>query len=107
MALYQRGRIWYADFYNGKQRVQVSTGTVKRREAEKFVALRISEVERGEFVRPAKIKLAELGRQYMHYAKANKRSWLRDQQILVHLNGALGNVLLPGITALPIERYKL
>ena len=87
--------------------MQVSTGTANRREAEKFVALRISEVERGEFVRPAKITLAELGRQYMDYAKANKRSWLRDQQILAHLKGAFGNVLLPGITALPIERYKL
>ena len=49
MALYTRGRIWYADFYNGKSRVQVSTGTANRREAEKFLALRISEVERGEY----------------------------------------------------------
>ncbi len=43
----------------------------------------------------------------MDYAKANKRSWLRDQQILTHLNGAFGTMLLPDITAgLPIERYK-
>jgi integrase len=107
MAVYRRGRIWYADFYNGKARMQVSTGTANRREAEKFLALRISEVERGEFVRPAKITLAELGQQYMDYVRANKRSWLRDQQILAHLNCAFGNMLLPDITVLPIERYKL
>ena len=107
MALYQRGRIWYADFYNGKSRVQVSTGAANRREAEKFLALRIAEVERGEFVKPARITLAELGQQYMDFAKANKRSWLRDQQILTHLNAAFGTMPLPEITVLPIERYKL
>ena len=42
----------------------------------------------------------------MDYAKANKRSWLRDSQILKHLNGAFGNRLLTDVTALPIERYK-
>jgi integrase len=69
-------------------------------------ALRISEVERGELVRPAKITLAELGQQYMDYARANKRSWLRDQRILVHLNNAFGNMLLPDITALPKNPVK-
>ncbi|HTX35082.1 MAG TPA: site-specific integrase [Bryobacteraceae bacterium] len=107
MALYRRGQIWYADFFNGTARVQVSTGTANRREAEKFLALRISEVARGEYVKPARITLAELGKLYMDYAKANKRSWLRDQQILTHLNAALGTMPLPNITALPIERYKL
>jgi len=107
MALYQRGRIWYADFYNGKQRVQVSTGTANKREAEKFLALRVSEVERCEYLKPARITLAELGQQYMDYAKAHKRSWLRDEQILRHLNVAFGDMLLPTITALAIERYKL
>jgi hypothetical protein len=43
----------------------------------------------------------------MDYAKANKRSWLRDQQILTHLNRTFGPMLLPDITALPIEPFKL
>jgi len=107
MSLYQRGRIWYVDFYNGKSRVQISTRTANRREAEKLLALRVSEVERGEYVKPTRITLAELGAQYMDYAKANKRSWLRDQQILTHLNDAFGTMPIPDITALPIERYKL
>ena len=106
MALYRRGRIWYADFYNGRARLQVSTGTGNKREAEKFLALRVSEVERGEYARPIRITFAELGKQYMEYANVNKRSWLRDQQILKHLDDAFGNMLLPDITALPIERYK-
>ena len=90
MALYQRGRIWYADFYNGQKRVQVSTGTANKREAKKFLALRVSEVERSEYFKPSRITLAELGQQYMDYAKAHKRSWLRDEQILRHLPAAPG-----------------
>lgn len=34
MALYRRGRVWYADFYVHGKRVQESTGTANRREAE-------------------------------------------------------------------------
>jgi len=81
-----------------------------RREAARAIYNRYGqqpEVERGEYVKPARITLADLGQQYMDYAKANKRSWLRDSQILKHLNGAFGNRLLTDVTALPIERYKL
>jgi hypothetical protein len=42
--IYQRGRIWWADYRNNGKRVQESTGTANRREAEKFLALRVSEV---------------------------------------------------------------
>jgi hypothetical protein len=57
MALYQRGRIWYADFYADGKRVQESTGTANRREAERFYASRIAKIERGEYAKPAKITL--------------------------------------------------
>jgi hypothetical protein len=72
MSLYRRKQagIWYADFYDGKSRSQFSTGTANRREAEKILALRLSEVERGEYSKPVKITFAELGEQYMDYAKA-------------------------------------
>ncbi len=107
MALYRRGRVWYADFYVHGRRVQESTGTASRREAEKFYALRLSEVQRGEYAKPAKITLSNFGKQYLEYAKANKRSWLRDQQIMGHLDPFFGKSLLTKIGPLPIERYKL
>jgi hypothetical protein len=47
MALYQRGRVWYVDHYVNGERVQESTGTRNKRDAEKIYALRVSEVERG------------------------------------------------------------
>jgi hypothetical protein len=52
MALYRRGQIWYADYSADGQRIQESTGTANKREAEKYLALRISEVQRGVFVKP-------------------------------------------------------
>jgi hypothetical protein len=68
MALYLRGRIWYGDFYANGERIQQSTGTANKREAEKFLALRISEVQRGVFVKPVNITLPELGVRYIKHA---------------------------------------
>lgn len=43
----------------------------------------------------------------MDYVKANKRSWLRDEQIRSHLSAAMGTTQRVEIGALQIERYKL
>jgi integrase len=43
----------------------------------------------------------------LEYAKANKRSWLRDEQIMRHLNAFFGSTLLTDLGPLPIERNKL
>jgi integrase len=108
MAVYRRkgSKFWQAEYYVNGEQVQFSTRKTNEKAARNVLALRIAEVERGEYVKPARITLAELGQKYMDYAKANKRSWVRDGQILTHLNGAFGNMVLPEITAWPIERYK-
>jgi hypothetical protein len=67
----------------------------------------LSEVEGGEYTQSAKITLTQFGQPYMDYAKANKRSWLRDEQIMTHLNRSLGATHLGNIWALQIERYRL
>jgi hypothetical protein len=69
MALYRRSRIWYADHHANGVRVQESTGTANKREAEKILALRVSEVRRGVFVRPVSITSPEFGERYIEYAK--------------------------------------
>jgi integrase len=52
--------------------------------------------------------LDEFGKRYMEYAKGNKRSWLRDQQMLKHLVTFFrGERQLRDITAPDIEGYKL
>jgi len=107
MKIYQRGRIWYLTFNVRGKRVQESTGTADRRKAEKFYAKRLSEVERGEYAQSARITLTQFGQQYLDYAKANKRSWIRDEQIMTHLSQAFGSSQLADIGVFQIERYKL
>ena len=77
-----------------------------KREAEKFLALRISEVQRGDFVKPANTTLAELGKRYIEYLKLHKRSWKRDVQMLGNLQAFLGPSKLRDITPLRIEQYQ-
>lgn len=106
MALYQRGRIWYADYYANGERFQESTGTANKREAERFLALRISEVQRGVFVKPVNTTLAELGERYIEYARLHKRSWKRDVQMLGNLHAFFGPSKLRDITPLRVEEYQ-
>ena len=102
MALYRRNNagVWYADFYVNGQRVQESTGTANKREAEKFLALRSSEVQRGVYVKPIHVPLPELWERYFAYARTHKRSWKRDEQMYGNLKAFLGAANLDTITAL-------
>jgi integrase len=106
MALYRRGQIWYADYYANGERIQESTGMANKREAEKFLALRISEVQRGVFVKPVNTTLPELGERYIEYAKLHKRSWPRDVQMLNRLQAFFGPAKLRDITQIKVEEYQ-
>src|SRR5690242_8689883 len=106
MALYRRGQVWYADFYEQGKRVQESTGALNRRDAEKFLALRSSEVQRGVYVKPVVVSLREFGERFLAYAKMHKRSWRRDLQMLGHLEQHFGDVKLGDINALGVEQYQ-
>jgi integrase len=106
MAIYRRGRVWWVDYYSKSERVQESTGSTNRREAEKFYALRRSEVERGVYAKPVIVSLAEFGGRYLEYARTHKRSWKRDEQMLGQLQSFFGNANLGDISPLRIEDYQ-
>src|SRR5262249_12248466 len=107
MALYQRGRIWWADFYgpNGR-RIQESTKKTNRRDAEKFLALRMSEVQRGVYAAPSTITVAEMAGQHLEHAKLHKRSWVRDEQLGRSLVAYFGDCKLSEVTVFGIEGFK-
>jgi integrase len=109
MAIYRRNRIWHISFCDQKRRrIQESSHSTNRREAERLLALRTSEVWRGVYRHPVRITLEDFSKRYMEYAKGNKRSWLRDQQMLQHLTSFFGgDRLLSEIAPSDIERYKL
>jgi integrase len=106
MGLHLRGRIWYADYYADGRRVQESTGTANERKAEKFLALRISEVHRGVHTRRVRVPLSELWERYFEYAKVHKRSWKRDEQMYGSLSRILGQVNLDSITPSRVEDFQ-
>jgi len=91
MRIYRRGSIWWIDYYEQtRKRIQESSHSPYRRDAEQLLALRKSDVIRGIHKAPVKITLEEFGKRYMVHAKVNKRSWLRDEQMLEHLKKSSG-----------------
>ena len=91
MGIYRRGKVWWIDYYDqNRMRVQESSYSSDRRIARDLLSVRESEVLRGVFKRPVKISFGDFSQKYMEYAKTNKRSWLRDEQMLKHLQGYFG-----------------
>src|SRR5262245_42201600 len=91
MAVYRRGGKWWIDYYDrDRNRVQESSYSSKKADADALLALRKSEILRGVYKRPAKISFGEFSQRYMEHAKANKRSWLRDEQMLKQLKPFFG-----------------
>jgi integrase len=109
MGVYKRGNVYWIDYYDpNRKRVQESSESSNRRDAEAFLAIRKSEILRGVYKQPVKISLGEFGERYMEHAKANKRSWLRDEQMLNHLCEFFGKEkLLTEIAPMQIEAYKI
>ena len=106
MALYQRGRIWYADYYANGERLQESTGTANKREAEKFLALRISEVQRGVFVKPVNTTLPELGNATSNTPRCTSDHGGATMQMLGNLHAFFGSAKIRDITPLRVEEYQ-
>ena len=108
MGIYKRGRVWWIDYFDqNRERMQESSHSTNRRDAESLLNVRKSEVLRGVFKRPVKITFGEFGTRYMNHAKVNKRSWLRDEQMLGHLKRFFGNERqLSDILPADIEGYK-
>jgi len=109
MGVYKRGNVYWIDYYDpSRKRVQESSQSSNRRDAEALLHIRKSEILRGVYKQPVKISLGEFGERYMEHAKANKRSWLRDEQMLNHLCEFFGkDKPLTEIAPVQIEAYKI
>ena len=87
MGIYKRGNVYWIDFYDqNRKRIQESSQSSNWRDAENLSdAPKVGSL-RGIYKQPVKITFGEFGKRYMEHAKTNKRSWLRDEQMLEHLN---------------------
>jgi len=109
MGIYRRRNVWWITYHDqNRRRVQESSHSTIRRDAERLHALRKSEVLRGVYREPVKISLETFAERYMEYAKTNKRSWLRDEQLLKPLKEFFrAERQLANITPPEVEEYKL
>jgi len=109
VSIYRRGKVWWIQYHDqSRGRVQESSRSTNRRDAEDLLNVRKSEVLRGVFKRPVKITFEEFGKRYMEHAKGNKRSWLRDEQMLSKLQQFFGKERqLADISPMEIEKFKL
>ena len=53
------------------------------------------------------ITFAEFAQKYLEYARRNKRSWQRDEQLIANLSRVFGSKRLAEIRSLDVEQYKL
>ena len=104
---------WYIDYViNGKRKWESvgKIGLVTKSDAKKLLELRKSEILQGKFktkkqnVVPS---FTEYAKDYLEYAKQNKKSWDRDMYSLRRLEPFFGNYKLTDISPILIERYKL
>jgi hypothetical protein len=98
---------WYIDYYADGRRVREA---VSERKTEAQAALEAikTDIRRGEyrFKKDKRIRFEDFAKEYLEYAKRNKRSWLRDEIILKHLEPHFKGMILSKITPFHIEEYK-
>lgn len=106
MGVYKVKDKYYIDFYMDGRRIRKPVGS--KRDAENALSAVKADILRGEyrFKKDRKIRFEDFAKEYLDYAKINKRSWGRDQTSLNKLIPFLGDTLLSKITVAQIEKYK-
>jgi len=106
MGIYKVKDTWYIDFYADGRRLRKRVGSKK--DAENALSAVKADILRGEFRfrRDRKIRFEDFAKEYLEYAKINKKSWERDECILKKLVPHFGDLVLSKITPHHIEEYK-
>ena len=108
-----KSQYWYIDYpVNGKRKWESvgRVGEATKADAKKLLALRRTEILQGKFKAPDNRVVptfAEFAKEYIEYAKGNKKSWDRDACSLRCLVPFFGSYTLNDISPILIEKYKL
>ena len=104
---------WYIDYtVDGKRKWEAvgKVGEVSKEDAKKLLALRKTDILQGKFnaTKPKAIPtFSEFAKEYLEFAKGNKKSWDRDMYSLRSLEPFFDRYKLTEISPILIERYKL
>lgn len=108
MGVYKVGDTWYYLLYHNGQRIRKAVGSQKSEANAALEAVK-TDIRRGEykFKRTARIKFRDFADEYLKYAKANKRSWARDESALeMHLKPFFKDLHISKIAPKKVEEYK-
>ncbi len=104
---------WYIDYVlDGKRKWESvgQVGIVSKEHAKKLLALRKTEILQGKFNAPKPKVIptfSEFAKDYLEFAKGNKKSWDRDMYAIRSLEPFFGSYKLTDISPIQIEKYKL
>jgi len=106
MGVYKVKDKYYIDFYVDGRRIRKPVGS--KRDAENALAAVKADILRGEyrFKKDRKVRFEDFAKEYLEYAKINKKSWTRDESSLKRLLPHFKDMLLSKINPLHIEEYK-
>ena len=107
MGIYKIKEIYYIDFYHDGRRVRKAIGENKK-DAENALTATKADILRREFKFKREIRkgFEDFAKEYLEYAKVNKRSWTRDEIVLKHLESHLKGKTLSRIGVKDIDDYK-
>lgn len=109
MRVWKRNDSWYMDFTHQGRRIRrkISGARTKAQAQAALVAVQ-SDIFRGEFnfKNEKPIIFEAFAKEYLKYAKTNKKSWRSDQTSLNHLIPNFKGIPLNKITPKLIEQYK-
>jgi len=118
MSVYQRYSNWYIDFYANGKRVRekvtydgIPDHKVTKRMADRALEKRKAQIIEGKFKLPnqriKKTLFVDLAKEYLIYSRANKKSYVRDEQSIKNLSKSFSGKTLNQISPFDIERYKI
>jgi integrase len=106
-SVYKRKNKYWIAYYSDGRLVREPV-SFDRETAEKVLKTRQADVIRRRFRLPKAEKLSfeEMGKRYLEWSKANKKSWDRDIYSVKNLMNFFGDFRLSQITPFLIEQYK-
>jgi len=108
MGLFRRKDNWYIDYYVNGRRQREKIGTNKR-QAEMVLQKRKVQVAEDRFLNiriDSRIQIDDIAKDFLVYSKNNKRSYVRDTELVHNLLSFFANKRLNEITPAYIEKYK-
>ena len=111
MSVFKRGDNWYIDYYFDGRRIKEAVSHNKKK-AEQVLAVRKAEILQGKYnlkdreKEKANILFERFAKTYLEWARLNKRSYLRDVDLVKNLMTYFTGKKLFRITSLHVENYK-